>query len=163
MLSEPTFAIHPLSCGCPVPSITSSHNMEMERTERIHVSIPFVYGVGFPCSGYRLRSLALFLVHRFSFSNPFSARIASYRISALPGNNMLHSPSGFPSRISCRMMGCLLLFWELLSLNICSQPDTYTHRLLKAVFHCNHTAEIYIAPAVSGRTIFPMIVSALSL
>ena len=114
MLSEPTFAIWPLSCGCPVPSITSSHNMEMVRTERIHVSIPFVYGVGFPCSGYRSRSLALFLMHRFSFSNPFSARIAACGISALPGNNMLHFPSGFPSRISCRMMSCLLLFWSLL-------------------------------------------------
>lgn len=35
---------------------------------------------------------------------------------------MLHSPSGFPSRISCRIIGCDF-----------SSPDTFTYRLLKAV------------------------------
>ena len=153
----------PLSCGCLVPSITSSHNMEMARTERIHVSILFVYGVGFPCSGYRSRSLALFLMHRFSFSNPSAVRITACRISALPGNNMLHSPSGFPSQISCRMMSCRLLIWSLLLPIFAVGLILSSHRLLKAVFHCNRATEIYIAPAASGRTMLPTMVSALSL
>lgn len=44
---------------------------------------------------------------------------------------MLHSPSGFPSRISCRIIGCDF-----------SSPDTFTYCLLKAV-SCKYHATIF--------------------
>ena len=44
---------------------------------------------------------------------------------------MLHSPSGFPSRISCRIIGC-----DFLSL------DTFAYCLLKAV-SCKYHATIF--------------------
>ncbi len=44
-------------------------------------------------------------------------------------NNMLHSPLGFPSWISCEIMGC---FFSPAFL------DIFTHRLLKAVFQYSH-------------------------
>lgn len=47
---------------------------------------------------------------------------------------MLHSPSGFPSRISCRIIGCDF-----------SSPDTFTYRLLKAVSCKYHVANLYCA------------------
>lgn len=65
---------------------------------------------------------------------------------------MLHSPSGFPSRISCRIIGCDF-----------SSLDTFAYRLLKAVFHKNHVTKIYNALVTYGRTQFPGIVSHVSL
>ena len=47
---------------------------------------------------------------------------------------MLHSPSGFPSRISCRIIGCDF-----------SSPDTFAYRLLKAVSCKYHVANLYCA------------------
>ena len=55
----------------------------------------------------------------------------SFRLSSIDkSDNMLHSPSGFPSRISCRIIGCDF-----------SSLDTFTYCLLKAVFHKYHAAE----------------------
>ncbi len=65
---------------------------------------------------------------------------------------MLHSPSGFPSRISCRIIGCDF-----------SSLDTSTYRLLKAVFHKNHVTKIYNALVTYGRTQLPGMVSHVSL
>ena len=88
---------------------------------------------GFPHSGYRSGSLALYLIHEFLFLNFQIHRIStlSFRLSSIDkSDNMLHSPSGFPSRISCRIIGCDF-----------SSLDTFTFCLLKAVFHKYHAAE----------------------
>lgn len=88
---------------------------------------------GFPHSGYRSGSLALYLIHEFLFLNFQIHRIStlSFRLSSIDkSDNMLHSPSGFPSRISCRIIGCDF-----------SSLDTFTYCLLKAVFHKYHAAE----------------------
>lgn len=80
-------------------------------------------------------------------------RIGTSRFTSLfQDNNMLHSPSGFPSRISRRIIGCDF-----------SSLDTFTHCLLKAVFHKYHAAKIYNALATSGRTQLPGTVSHVSL
>lgn len=47
---------------------------------------------------------------------------------------MLHSPSGFPSRISCRIIGCDF-----------SSLDTFTYCLLKAVSCKYRVANLYCA------------------
>ena len=88
---------------------------------------------GFPHSGYRSGSIALYLIHEFLFLNFQIHRIStlSFRLSSIDkSDNMLHSPSGFPSRISCRIIGCDF-----------SSLDTFTYCLLKAVFHKYHAAE----------------------
>ena len=88
---------------------------------------------GFPHSGYRSGSLALYLIHEFLFLNFQIHRIStlSFRLLSIDkSDNMLHSPSGFPSRISCRIIGCDF-----------SSLDTFTYCLLKAVFHKYHAAE----------------------
>ena len=92
---------------------------------------------GFPHSGYRSGSLALYLIHKFLFLNFQIHRIStlSFRLSSIDkSDNMLHSPSGFPSRISCRIIGCDF-----------SSPDTFTYRLLKAVSCKYHVANLYCA------------------
>ena len=92
---------------------------------------------GFPHSGYRSGSLALYLIHEFLFLNFQIHRISalSFRLSSIDkSDNMLHSPSGFPSRISCRIIGCDF-----------SSPDTFTYRLLKAVSCKYHVANLYCA------------------
>ena len=99
-----------------------------------HTFQSFSYaGHGFPHSGYRLGSLALYLIHEFLFLNFQIHRIStlSFRLLSIDkSDNMLHSPSGFPSRISCRIIGCDF-----------SSLDTFTYCLLKAVFHKYHAAE----------------------
>ena len=55
---------------------------------------------------------------------------------------MLHSPSGFPSRISCRIIGCDF-----------SSPDTFTYRLLKAVSCKYHVANLYCAGDFRAHTL----------
>ena len=55
---------------------------------------------------------------------------------------MLHSPSGFPSRISCRIIGCDF-----------SSPDTFTYRLLKAVSCKYHVANLYCAGDFWAHTV----------
>lgn len=55
---------------------------------------------------------------------------------------MLHSPSGFPSRISCRIIG-----YDF------SSPDTFTYRLLKAVSCKYHVANLYCAGDFWAHTI----------
>ena len=133
MLSAPTFAIYPLSCGCPSMSIACFHNCEMQETWN-HTFQSFSYAeCGFPHSGYRSGSLALYLIHEFLFLNFQIHRIStlSFRLLSIDkSDNMLHSPSGFPSRISCRIIGCDF-----------SSLDTFTYCLLKAVFHKYHAAE----------------------
>ena len=92
---------------------------------------------GFPHSGYRSGSLALYLIHEFLFLNFQIHRISTlpFRLSSIDkSDNMLHSPSGFPSRISCRIIGCDF-----------SSPDTFTYRLLKAVSCKYHVANLYCA------------------
>ena len=84
-----------------------------------HTFQSFSYaGHGFPYSGYRSGGLALYLIHRF-----LSLRIRLHRISVLlrrlirflTSNDMLHSPSGFPSRISRRIIGCFCGLWASFS------------------------------------------------
>ena len=63
---------------------------------------------------------------------------------------MLHSPSGFPSRISCKIIGCDF-----------SSLDTFTYRLLKAESYKYHVANLYRAGgfrahAISNQT-FPAV------
>ena len=118
-----------------------------------HTFQPFSYaGCGFPDSDYRLSSLALFLMHWFLSLGLWDLGLVPFSPCSCRNNNMLHSPSGFPSRISCRIIGCDF-----------SSHDTFTYRLLKAAFHKNHTTKIYIALVTYGRTQLPIIVSALSL
>ena len=99
-----------------------------------HTFQSFSYaGHGFHHSGYRLGSLALYLIHWFLFSNKLAHRINRCpAICLYTDNNMLHSPSGFPSRISCRIIGC-----DFLSL------DTFAYCLLKAV-SCKYHATIFL-------------------
>ena len=88
---------------------------------------------GFPHSGCRSGSIALYLIHEFLFLNTQTHGIRVLRFRLLPigkSDNMLHSPSGFPSRISCRIIGCDF-----------SSLDTFTYCLLKAVFYKYHAAE----------------------
>ena len=120
---------------------------------RRHTFQPFSYaGTGFPNSDCRLSSLALFLIHRFLSLGLWSLGLAPLPPCSYWNNNMLHSPSGFPSRISCRIIGCDF-----------SSLDTFAYRLLKAVFHKNHVTKIYNALVTYGRTQLPKIVSAASL
>ena len=107
---------------------------------------------GFPNSGYRSGSLALYLIHKFLFLNFQAHRISAlwFRLSSVDkSDNMLHSPSGFPSRISCRIIGCDF-----------SSLDTFTYCLLKAVFHKYHAAEFImrwrLLGARSCRQYFPI-------
>lgn len=75
----------------------------------------------------------MYLIHEFLFLNFQIHRIStlSFRLLSIDkSDNMLHSPSGFPSRISCRIIGCDF-----------SSLDTFTYCLLKAVFHKYHAAE----------------------
>ena len=98
-----------------------------------YVSILFVCGVRIPPLWLRSGSLALYLIHEFLFLNFQIHRIStlSFRLLSIDkSDNMLHSPSGFPSRISCRIIGCDF-----------SSLDTFTYCLLKAVFHKYHAAE----------------------
>ena len=100
---------------------------------------------GFPHSGYRSGSLALYLIHEFLFLNFQIHRIStlSFRLSSInKSDNMLHSPSGFPSRISCRIIGC-----DFLSL------DTFTYCLLKAVSCKYHVANLYCAGDFWAHTV----------
>ena len=100
---------------------------------------------GFPHSGYRSGSLALYLIHEFLFLNFQIHRIStlSFRLLSIDkSDNMLHSPSGFPSRISCRIIGCDF-----------SSPDTFTYRLLKAVSCKYHVANLYCAGDFWAHTI----------
>ena len=102
---------------------------------------------GFPHSGYRSGSLALYLIHEFLFLNFQIHRIStlSFRLSSIDkSDNMLHSPSGFPSRISCRIIGCDF-----------SSLDTFTYCLLKAVFHKYHAAEFIMRWRLLGARRFP--------
>ncbi len=118
-----------------------------------HTFQPFSYaGHGFPDSDCRLSSLALFLMHWFLSLSLWRLGLAPLHPCSNWNNNMLHSPSGFPSRISCRIIGCDF-----------SSLDTFTYRLLKAAFHKNHVTKIYNALVTYGRTQFPRIVSAASL
>ena len=133
MLSAPTFAIYPLSCGCPSMSIACFHNCEMKPTWNSIRFNPFRMRSADSHSGYRSGSLALYLIHEFLFLNFQIHRIStlSFRLLSIDkSDNMLHSPSGFPSRISCRIIGCDF-----------SSLDTFTYCLLKAVFHKYHAAE----------------------
>ena len=57
---------------------------------------------------------------------------------------MLHSPSGFPSRISCKIIGCDF-----------SSLDTFTYCLLKAVFHKYHAAEFIMRWRLLGAHSYP--------
>lgn len=101
---------------------------------------------GFPHSGYRSGSLALYLIHEFLFLNFQIHRIStlSFRLSSIDkSDNMLHSPSGFPSRISCRIIGCDF-----------SSLDTFTYCLLKAVFHKYHAAEFIMRWRLLGARSF---------
>ena len=100
---------------------------------------------GFPHSGYRSGSIALYLIHEFLFLNFQIHRIStlSFRLSSIDkSDNMLHSPSGFPSRISCRIIGCDF-----------SSPDTFTYRLLKAVSCKYHVANLYCAGDFRAHTV----------
>ena len=100
---------------------------------------------GFPHSGYRSGSLALYLIHEFLFLNFQIHRIStlSFRLSSIDkSDNMLHSPSGFPSRISCRIIGCDF-----------SSLDTFTYCLLKAVSCKYRVANLYCAGDFWAHTI----------
>lgn len=55
---------------------------------------------------------------------------------------MLHSPSGFPSRISCKIIGCDF-----------SSLDTFTYRLLKAESYKYHVANLYRAGGFRAHAI----------
>ena len=103
-----------------------------------------------PSSGYRIRQSSfhphtqIFIPMSIgSLDAVYTAAHPSFRITTcytpiLPDNNMLHSPLGFPIRISCGMIGLLLSPSFL---------DIFTYRLLKADFD--------IHPY--GRTIFSLI------
>ena len=83
-----------------------------------YVSILFVCEAGFPNSGYRLGSLALYLIHWFLFLSRKAHRICAPLPRLLPfckSDNMLHSPLGFPARISCRIIGCFCGLWASFS------------------------------------------------
>lgn len=93
-----------------------------------------------PSSGYRIRQFSfhphtqiLIPVHSGSLDAVYTAMHLSYM-----DNNMLHSPLGFPFRISCGMIGSFVSPSFL---------DIFTYRLLKADFD--------IHPY--GRTIFSRI------
>ena len=111
-----------------------------------HTFQSFSYaGHGFPHSGYRLGSLALYLIHEVLLLNFQIHRIStlSFRLSSIDkSDNMLHSPLGFPSRISCRIIGCDF-----------SSPDTFTYRLLKAVSCKYHVANLYCAGDFWAHTV----------
>ena len=111
-----------------------------------HTFQSFSYaGHGFPHSGYRSGSLALYLIHWFLFLGIQALRISARLSRPLlygSSDNMLHSPSGFPSRISCRIIGCDF-----------SSLDTFTYCLLKAVSCKYHVANLYCAGDFWAHTV----------
>ena len=139
MLSDTTFAIYRCLAAAQFPSISRLHNMEMQPPEILCVSILFAHGVGFPSSGYRLRSLAFILIHRFSFSPRAAIMDFGYAVPVLI-TEQRHAalPVRFPFRISRRMIGCNHSYYEPpISLNL-RLRDTLPYRLLKAVFRYIH-------------------------
>ena len=149
MLSAPTFAICPLSCGCLSMSITYFHNCEMQVTWKTYVSILFICGVRIPLLWLSFRQFS-FIPHTQIFTlTHLDAQdycpLVQAVINSNNSNDMLHSPSGFPSRISRRIIGCFCLIWASFSLFICRQLDTFTYRLLKAVSCSYHVANLYCA------------------
>ena len=107
---------------------------------KVYVSTLFVYGVGYSHFGYRSGSLALYLIHWFLFLSRRAHRICSLLLRLLlfcKSDNMLHSPLGFPARISCRIIGCICNYMSLLISKILQSAWYFTYRLLKAVF-CSH-------------------------
>ena len=134
MLSAPTFAIYPLSCGCLSMSITYFHNCEMQATWKTYVLILFVCRVRVPSLWLSFRQFSFVPRTQIFILTHLDAQdycpLTQAVINSYDSNDMLHSPSGFPSRISCRIIGCDF-----------SSLDTFTYCLLKAVFHKYHAAE----------------------
>lgn len=97
-----------LAVAFPLVSLTSITAKCKQHGKHTFQSFSYVR-YGFPCSGYRSDSLALYLIHRFLFLRIWLHRISLLLrrlISFFTSDDMLHSPSGFPSRISHRIIGC---------------------------------------------------------
>ena len=103
-----------------------------------YVSILFICGVRIPPLWLSFRQFSFIPHTQIFILTHLNAQdycpLTQAVVNSYDSDDMLHSPSGFPSRISCRIIGCDF-----------SSPDTFTYRLLKAVSCKYHVANLYCA------------------